>query len=56
MPDDALLLDTCALLWLDAEPERLSHEVRKAIDDAGIVFVSAVSAWEVSLKSVRGHG
>ena len=53
MPERGLLLDTCALPWLDAEPERLSEETRDAIDAAGLVFVSAVSAWEVSLKEAR---
>jgi len=54
MPDPGLLLDTCALLWLDAEPSRLSESTLNAIDGAEIVLVSAISAWEVSLKQSRG--
>jgi PIN domain nuclease of toxin-antitoxin system len=54
MPEAGLLLDTCALLWLDAEPRRLSGAARDAIDAADLVFVSAISAWEVSLKEARG--
>jgi PIN domain nuclease of toxin-antitoxin system len=53
MPERKLLLDTCALLWLDAEPERLSKAARSTIDAADIVCVSAISAWEVSLKELR---
>lgn len=54
MPEAGLLLDTCALLWLDADPGRLSSATRDAIDAANLVFVSAISAWEISLKEARG--
>ena len=53
MPDGALILDTCALLWLDAEPRRLSANALAAIDAGDLVFVSAISAWEISLKEAR---
>ena len=50
-----LLLDTCAFLWLAAEPKRLGPRARKAIDarDA-VLVVSDVSIWEVCLKWQAG--
>ena len=54
MPDRNLLLDTCALIWLAAGGAELSEQARAAIDKADTVWVSAISAWEISLKSVRG--
>lgn len=48
---DALLLDTHALLWWLAEPDRLSPEAYAAIaDDATRVHVSAASGWEIATK------
>ena len=50
-----LLLDTHALLWALAEPERLSEAVRRAISEGGNeVLVSAASAWEVAIKREAG--
>lgn len=46
-----LVLDTHALLWALAEPERLSPAARDAIADRGNeLLVSAASAWEISTK------
>ncbi len=50
-----LLLDTCALLWLASGSDRLSKEAIAAINKADVVYVSAISAWEISLKSERGQ-
>jgi PIN domain nuclease of toxin-antitoxin system len=47
------LLDTNALLFALATPERLSAEGRAAVE-AGPNFLSAVSYWEVMLKSMKG--
>lgn len=50
-----LLLDTHALLWSIIEPDRLSTEARTAIADPGSqVVVSAVSFWEISIKTALG--
>jgi PIN domain nuclease of toxin-antitoxin system len=51
---DRLLLDTCALLWLASGDKSLSVETLDAIEKAAIVYVSAISAWEISLKAGRG--
>jgi PIN domain nuclease of toxin-antitoxin system len=46
-----LLLDTHALLWWLAEPERLSPAAYGAIADPGNrVHVSAASGWEIATK------
>jgi PIN domain nuclease of toxin-antitoxin system len=51
----SLLLDTQALLWCLAAPERLHRDARRRIESPSeTVFVSAVSAWEIELK--RGLG
>lgn len=49
------LLDTHALLWALAQPSKLSVKVRRIIEDGeNAVFVSAISFWEVALKSSIG--
>ena len=50
MPDRRLILDTCALLWLASGSRRLSRRTIQEIDAARAVQVSAISAWEISLK------
>jgi PIN domain nuclease of toxin-antitoxin system len=49
-----LLLDTHALLWWLAD-DGLTDQARDAIaDQANLVMVSAVSAWEISIKKALG--
>lgn len=49
-----LLLDTRAVLWWLAD-EGLTTQARDAIaDPANLVAVSAVSAWEISIKKALG--
>lgn len=46
-----LLLDTHAFLWAIGNPSNLSKGAREAIVDGNnIVFVSAVTAWEIAIK------
>ncbi len=46
-----LLLDTCTFLWIVADSSQLSPEVRSLIADRqNEVFLSAVSAWEITVK------
>jgi len=47
-----LLLDTHTLLWWD--DDRLPRRVTTAIQNADVVFVSAVTAWEIAIKSSLG--
>ncbi len=46
-----LNLDTHIVLWWLAADERLPGAVRQVIADAGVVYVSAVSAWEIGMKT-----
>ncbi|MBN1695961.1 MAG: type II toxin-antitoxin system VapC family toxin [Spirochaetales bacterium] len=50
MFEKTIVLDTCALLWLANGSDKLSETARNQIDHASIVYVSAISAWEISLK------
>ena len=51
-----LLLDTHVLLWSLAEPARLRDGARDAIEDPdNDVFVSAITAWEISAKRAKGR-
>ena len=45
-----ILLDTCALLWLAGDDPALRPSLRARIDAEALVAVSAISAFEVSLK------
>lgn len=50
-----LLLDTHAVLWAVASPDRLVAMARDAIrDDRNVVLVSAVCQWEISIKRALG--
>ena len=51
-----LLLDTCTFLWAVDRPERLSDVARAlTTDPANAVYVSSVSAWEISIKHGLGR-
>ena len=54
----ALLLDTCAAIWL-AEGEAIADEAMAAIDRAAsaseTILVSPITAWEVGLLAARGR-
>lgn len=46
-----LLLDTHALLWVLADPDRLASGTQSSLaDSANAVFVSVVSLWEIVVK------
>jgi PIN domain nuclease of toxin-antitoxin system len=49
-----LLLDTHVVLWWGQQSRRLRPTVRRQIAEADEVFVSAASAWEVSIKVALG--
>lgn len=50
-----LLLDTHVVLWWQTDDRRLGREARRAIATADIVWVSAVSGWEASIKAALGR-
>ncbi len=49
-----MLLDTCALLWLAHDQIKMSEETLQRIDEAPVVFISAVSGFEIGLKHRAG--
>ncbi|MEQ1898056.1 MAG: type II toxin-antitoxin system VapC family toxin [Vicinamibacterales bacterium] len=49
-----LLLDTHVLLWWIADGRQLKAQARSAIAEADLVWASAVSGWEMAIKSQRG--
>ena len=50
-----LLLDTCTFIWLAVDSQALSPIARSMFEDGGNdAFLSAVSAWEISVKSTLG--
>jgi PIN domain nuclease of toxin-antitoxin system len=53
----ALLLDTCAVLWI-ANGDEVSDEARRAVEEAAEmdeVLVSPISAWEVATLVRKGR-
>jgi PIN domain nuclease of toxin-antitoxin system len=50
-----ILLDTHALLWAAAEPERLGRHADLLATAGAEVLVSAASAWEIAIKASLGR-
>lgn len=51
-----LLLDTQILLWAAGQPERLSTQARRLLEDPrNELLFSAASLWEVAIKSSLGR-
>jgi PIN domain nuclease of toxin-antitoxin system len=50
----AMILDTCALLWLAGGDKRLSRAALREINGAAAVYVSAISGFEIAIKAARG--
>jgi PIN domain nuclease of toxin-antitoxin system len=50
-----LLLDTHVILWWQRDDRRLGKAARRAIAEADLVWVSAVSGWEVTIKMALGR-
>lgn len=50
-----LLLDTCTFLWIAVDASDLSKNARELfLDTENEVYLSAVSAWEISVKHALG--
>ena len=49
-----LLLDTHVLLWVLTDDRKLTKAARRMIDDAGEIFVSTASYWEIAVKVSAG--
>ena len=50
----SVILDTCALLWLVGGSKKVSRAALKEINAASAVYVSAISGFEISLKTSAG--
>ena len=50
----AILLDTCALLWLGFGDKSLSLNARQIIEETDTVYVSPISLWEIANKRSTG--
>lgn len=51
-----LLLDTHALVWWVSDVSRLTRSAYAAIADPhNDIFVSAITAWEITVKRAKGH-
>ena len=49
-----MILDTCAVLWLASRDKRLSRSALKEINAAAVVYVSAISGFEIAIKVAKG--
>ena len=49
-----MILDTCALLWLAQGEGELSETALQRIDVALVVYVSAISSFEIGIKVQKG--
>jgi len=49
-----ILLDTCALLWLATDQSRLSRRALRMIEQAPIVYISAITCFEIGIKHRSG--
>ena len=49
-----MILDTCALLWLSQGGGQLSDPVLQRINAERVVYVSAISGFEIGIKCQKG--
>jgi PIN domain nuclease of toxin-antitoxin system len=49
-----VMLDTCALLWLAQGGGELSEAALQGIEAAPVVYVSAISGFEIGIKVQKG--
>ena len=49
-----LLLDTCALIWMASDSDRVGSRASLAIDNAQEIYLSDVTVWEICLKWQAG--
>jgi PIN domain nuclease of toxin-antitoxin system len=54
MTEQAFLLDSNVVVWLDQKPRRIPDSVLHRLESASQVFLSAVTAWELAIKETLG--
>ena len=47
------IADTHAWVWWASQAEKLSPDARRALDEADLIGVSAISCWELSMLVVK---
>ena len=52
---DELLVDSHVVVWMLADSPRLGTNARRAIVEAGAVWVSVVTPWELAAKRALGR-
>ncbi len=50
MTNSRVLIDSHILVWLLYEPEKISRDAQKLLEEANNVYLSPVSLWELALK------
>jgi PIN domain nuclease of toxin-antitoxin system len=49
------LFDTCTLIWLVSQQASLTEKVKRILqNNAGNLYISSISAFEIAIKSVKG--
>lgn len=49
-----ILLDTCVFIWILQDSKKLTKNARNLISNASEIHISAVSIWEMMIKSQLG--
>lgn len=49
-----MILDTCGLLWLAHDQKKINKEVLNLIDESLIVYISAITSFEIGFKYKTG--
>lgn len=50
-----IVLDTHAWIWWASAPDRLSPAAKAACDHADVLFVPAISVWEIGMLVAKGR-
>jgi PIN domain nuclease of toxin-antitoxin system len=51
-----ILLDTCSFIWLILDKPQISDHAQKVfVDPSNEIFLSAISAWEITVKNSLGR-
>lgn len=50
-----ILLDTHAWIWWASDPDLLSRRARKAIGNASMLGIAAISCWELAMLVEKGR-
>ncbi len=54
MRSTSYLLDTHIVLWMDNAPQRITADLRLALNAGELLYLSAASSWEAAIKRATG--